>query len=162
MKKLRIVTLMVISFIVSTGFAQQLQKQEKKNKIFEKKLSFLKENLMLNKDESKDFENLYLDYHNEKQKLKKQLKEEVFGKIKKVNVNDLSEKEQVLIIEQKLQIDKKRFELNNNFTKNLLQILAPVKVIRYYQLERQFNKRLLKRMREKHNKKISKHKRLNK
>jgi hypothetical protein len=162
MKKLRIVTLMVISFIVSTGFAQQLQKQEKKNKIFEKKLSFFKENLMLNKDESKDFETLYLDYHNEKQKLKKQLKEEVFGKIKKVNVNDLSEKDQVLIIERKLQIDKKRFELNNNFTKNLLQILPPVKVIRYYQLERQFNKRLLKRMREKHNKKINKHKRLNK
>jgi hypothetical protein len=161
MKKLRIVTLMVISFIVSTGFAQQLQKQERKNKIIEKKLSFFKENLMLNKDESKAFETLYLDYHSEKQKLKGQLKEEVFGKIKEGNVNDLSEKDQVLLIERKLQIDKKRFELNQGFTKDLLKIFPPAKVIRYYQLERKFNKRLLKRMREKHNKRSKKHNRLN-
>jgi hypothetical protein len=127
-------------------FALSSYGQPAKTKILEHKLKFLKENLMLDKEKSEAFDKLYRNYDKKRTGLNQRFRKEVVGKIKNGTLNELSEKEQMQIINTKLIIDKEKYELNQRFTKDLLSILPPVKVIMYYKLERQFNRKLIKKL----------------
>lgn len=117
-------------------------------RILERKLSFLKENLVLNEQESKQFDDVYRSYMKEKLDIKKQYNNQIVAKIKKNGVSNLSEREKENIINTKLSLDKRLFELERDFTLKLIKILPSEKVIRYFILEKQFNKELVKRLQE--------------
>jgi len=154
----KVVKLMTIIALIST-FGLQAQKQtgrikKMKNhqKVIARKMLFMKKSLKLNEQEAKNFEAAYKAYMEEKMALNKKFKEEVAKKVKKNNLPKLSESEKKQIIETKLEIDKQQYELDRNFILKLTEILPSEKVIRYFKLDRQFNKLLMKRLRERRHK----------
>ena len=136
------------------GQFEQQGHPEMRQKILEKKIAYFKENLMLNQQESIAFEKTYREYEAQREALHKKFKDEVLQKIKRGKANDLSQKEQMAIIDRKLAIDEEKYQLKRNFTVKLTQIMPPVKVIRYFKLEREFKKKMMKQLkRQRKNKK---------
>jgi len=150
MKTLKLIILsLLVSFISFQTNAQTKTKKNrgKKAEIFAYKMGFFKENLNLSERESNDFEKLYTTYAENNRKIKTAYRKEVFGRIKKKEIATLSEREQMDIIEKKQRLDEEKFNLKKQFTKDLLQILPAEKVLKYFQLERQFNKKMIKKLR---------------
>jgi len=165
----KVVKLMTILALLSTFGLQaqnhigRVKKPKNPQKVIARKMVYMEKNLKLNKQESKNFEAVYKAYMEEKMALNKKFKEEVAKKVKKNNLSKLSESEKKQIIETKLKIDKQQYELDRNFSIKLTKILPSEKVIRYFKLDRQFNKLLMKRLKEhglkrKHQTKGRKHK----
>ena len=148
MKKSILMSLITLFLLSTSGYAQnqigRVKTDEgRKEKIFEKKLSFLKKNLNLTEEESVAFEKAFKQYVREKLLLKKSYKKEIYDKVKKEKLSELSKEEKELIIKHKLDLDKQQYELNSGFTKKLTKILPPEKVIRYFALERRFNRKMM-------------------
>jgi len=150
----KVVKLMTIIALISTFGLQaqnqigRVKKPKNHQKIIARKMAFMKKNLKLNEQEAKNFETAYKAYMEEKMALNKKFKEEVAKKVKKNNLSKLSESEKKQIIETKFKIDKQQYELDRNFNLKLTKILPSEKVIRYFKLDRQFNKILMKRLKE--------------
>ncbi len=135
------------------GQGRQGHNPEMKQKIIERKIAFFKENLMLNQQESIAFEKAYRAYEAKRETLQEKFKNEVIEKIKRGKANDLSQKEQMAIIDRKLAIDEEKYQLKRDFTVKLTQIMPPIKVIRYFKLEREFKRKMMKQLkRQKKNK----------
>ena len=122
--------------------------KEKQEKIFEKKLEFFKKNLILTKDENEKFEEAYKQYSKERIEIKKAYKTDIVDKVKNGNLSELNEKEKQQIIKRKLELDKRLYELNADFNKRLINILPSEKVIKYFELDRRFNRQLMKRFKK--------------
>jgi len=117
--------------------------KEKQEKILKKKLEYFKQNLILNKEESKKFVEAYKAYSKKRIELKKSYKTEIIDKVKSGNLSELTEKEKQEIINHKLELDKRLYELNTDFTRQLMEFLPSEKVIRYFELDRRFNRQLM-------------------
>ncbi len=117
----------------------------------ERKLAFLKERLMLNKNESEKLEKVFYEYAEQKRKLNERFKKEVLDKVRKGKLQELDEKEQMEVIDNKIEIDRLRYEIQRDYTRKLLEILPPLKVIMYFKLEREFNRKLMQRLKERRN-----------
>ncbi len=144
----KIAYLFIIMISASTLAQKPMQKQKVQERIWQRKLIFMKENLMLNQKEAQEFETAYKEYTLNKLTLNKRFKTDVIGKIKNGGLSELSEKEKEQIIEKYLNFDKERYELNRDFTIKLTHILPSEKVIRFFKLERQFDRELLKRLKK--------------
>ena len=157
MKKLG---LLIVSFLLASmsvnAQKKRLSKEKKAEihqKILEKKLVYMKENLMLNEKESQAFEKVYRDYINKKQQLQEAFRKKVISKVKGDALTKMSDKEMNAVLDTKVEIDKEKNEINQKLTDNLRQILPPRKVIQYFKLERKFNKKLAQRFKNRRMKK---------
>jgi len=163
----KVVKLMTIIALITTFGLQaqnqtgRFEKPKNHKKIIARKMLYMKKNLKLNEQEAKDFEVAFKAYMEEKMALNKKFKEGVAKKVKKNNLPELSESEKKQIIETKLKIDKQQYELDRNFILKLTEILPSEKVIRYFKLDRQFNKLLMKRLRERRHKTQKKGQKIN-
>ena len=120
--------------------------KSRQEKIFKKKLDFFKKNLILNKNESLKFEEAFKQYSQKRIEIKKAYKTNMVDKVKAGNLSELNEKEKQSIIQHKLELDKRLYELNAGFNKQLIDMLPSEKVIRYFELERRFNRQLMSQL----------------
>ena len=156
MKKSIFMSLIALLMLSVSGYAQNEikvkdaneVKKNRKEKIFNKKLEFFKKHLKLTGEESENFEKAYRQYVDKKLSLRKAYNTEIYQKIKIGNLEELSEEDKQKIISRKLDLDKQTYELNAAFTKKLTGILPPEKVIRYFILERKFNRKLMTRIKK--------------
>ena len=153
MKQVKYITVIALLFAISLVNAQGRQGRTEKNneikqRILEKRIAFIKENLMLNNQESIAFEEAYRTFKSKQEALQEQYRTEVIQKVRKGKTADLTEKEQMTIINQKLAIDEKKHQLNHDFIIQLTKIIAPVKVIRYFKLEREFKRKMMKHLKK--------------
>ncbi len=155
MKQRVLLSLIAFLWLSTTGYAQQpgMKKRkgilkERQEKIFKRKLDFLKKNLILTKEESQKFETLYKDYVQKRMAIKKAYQTDIVEKIKGGKLPELSEAEKQAIIKRKLELDKQLYDLNTGFTKDLTRFLPSEKVIRYFELERRFNRQLMKHLKK--------------
>lgn len=122
--------------------------KEKQEKILKKKLEYFKQNLILNKEESKKFVEAYKTYSKKRIEIKRAYKTEIIDKVKSGKLSELSEKEKQQIIKHKLELDKRLYELNADFIRQLMAFLPSEKVIRYFELDRRFNRQLMARLKK--------------
>jgi len=120
-------------------------------KLLERKLAYFKENLMLTPKENVAFEKAYREFTSKKIASRKTFKTEVIDVIQEGKANDLSEREQTVLIRKKMQLDLERFNMRKDFEAELMKILPPIKVIRYFKIERQFNRELMNRFKNRKN-----------
>ena len=151
MKKTIFMSLIAFVLLSTAGFAQNQMKnkngnKERREKIFQKKLAFLKKNLEMNEEESQRFEKAFKQYTKKKLELKKAYNKEIFQKVRKDRLPELSKKEMEKVIDKKIDLDKQMYELNAKFLDQLREILPPDKVIRYFILERRFKDKLMRRV----------------
>ncbi len=151
MKRTFLMSLIAFVLLSANGQAQNQMKanngnKERREKILEKKLAFLKKNLELNEKESREFEKVFKKYTKNKLELKKAYNKEIFQQVRKDKLPELSNEEKEKIIERKMELDKQMYHLNTNFLNQLREILPPDKIIRYFILERKFKDKLMRRV----------------
>ncbi len=122
-------------------------KEKRKKAVLEKKLAYMRENLMLTDKEYKPFKDVFMQYEQEKWKLfdqKKQLMNALRGK----KTADLSDAEINQKLDEIIRLEEQIFLLKKDFHQKAKKILPPRKLMRYYKENMKFNRMLLKNKRK--------------
>ncbi len=155
MKTVKLVSIVMVLFLSLNlqaqhrGMGSQMGMQGPKyQKIMEKKMIFMKENLMLTPKESKAFETAYKKYAQEKMQLRKKIQQEFRMKIEKGKYLEMSDAELNKLLDRKMELENQRMKIELNFQKELRRILPPKKVVKFYKTERNFNRKMMAKIRK--------------
>jgi len=110
------------------------------------KTAFITERLDLSSKEAEQFWPVYNDYR----KKEKRLKRVRLSKIKVTNdfeIDNLSNQETDKILDDLLDIEGQLFQAKKSLVTELRKVISTKKVIKLFQAEQQFNKKLLERLR---------------
>ena len=143
MKKLNPILVLLISF---SGFAQRGAKMNERIKA--QKTAFITERLSLTADEAEKFWPIY----NEIETKKKALRKKSTLKRKEKHPDELTEKETKVLLDEMLDIEDQKHKLNRDLVSKLSNIISSKKIIALMRAEREFDRRLLKHLREIHEK----------
>ena len=149
-----------ISQVESTSEGVELQEESgnrkgRKEKIKAHKTTYLKENMSLSSQESDVFWPLYNDFMEKKMTLRKSgRKENKEHKRTKEGNSDkqLTDVEMSQIIQARMQFKTDLFELEKEFHENVMSVLPVKKVYLFYKSEREFKKKLIRKMRNRNKK----------
>ncbi len=128
------------------------KRKERQEKMIAKKFQYAKKTLELTEPEAKQFKSVYSKYEHEKIALREAMRKEIFAMRKDGKIQEMNDKELRGFIDKKLEIDKKNYELDRDYTIKLTKILPPKKVVQFFRLDKQFNRRLLRRLGERRGK----------
>lgn len=147
----KIIWILAIAFMLPAWSQNKVDspenKEERKKAVLEKKLAYLRENLMLTDKEYKPFKDVFMQYEQEKWKLfdqKKQLMNALRGK----KTADLSDAEINKKLDEIIRLEEQIFMLKKDFHQKAKKILPPRKLMRYYKENMKFNRMLLKNKRK--------------
>ena len=147
----KIIWILAIAFMLPAWSQNKVDspenKEERKKAVLEKKLAYLRENLMLTDKEYKSFKDVFMQYEQEKWKLfdqKKQLMNALRGK----KTADLSDAEINQKLDEIIRLEEQIFMLKKDFHQKAKKILPPRKLMRYYKENMKFNRMLLKNKRK--------------
>lgn len=143
--KKNILVLLFISMLTATMFAQGVNNE----KIKALKTAFITNKLDLTSKEAQLFWPIYNEYSKTIQQVKIQKTRQIAIEVQnKGGINNLTDKEATSLIQEHLIIDTKVLEAKKTLYKKLTEILSPKKIIRLFKAEQDFNKELLKQLRE--------------
>ena len=136
----QLITLIAILFCAHTV----VQAQESSEKIKALKIAFFTERIGLSAEEAEIFWPLYNDYQERRQELMKQEKREVRDKI---TAGGYSESQANTILKRYLQLEEQQEELDKNFYQTLSERMSATKVLKLFQAEHEFRRRMLREYR---------------
>ncbi|GAB5553159.1 MAG: hypothetical protein Sapg2KO_27500 [Saprospiraceae bacterium] len=142
MRKKAFTTILCFLLFLSLAFSQ---KGNRRNEIIKKRVEYLIPRLDLTIEESQAFWPLYNEYQKKKSELSRTIGER-FGDYKKEAPRTEEEYRKALagMMENKI----KQNELLTQYNIKYLEVLTPKKVYHLYQCEEQFNKFLLRQLKE--------------
>ena len=139
-----------ILFLLVTTFSFAQGHKEKQEKIKALKVAYITEQLELTTDEAQKFWPIYNDYQEKQFDLRHEKMRTILGKLDVGNIEKLSEKEASSLLSQMQSIEESLFTLQKKYTKDLQGIMSDKKIMKLKKAEGDFNRHLLKQMREKH------------
>ena len=139
-----------ILFLLVTTFAFAQGHKEKQEKIKALKVAYITEQLELTTDEAQKFWPIYNDYQEKQFDLRHEKMRTILGKLDVGNIEKLSEKEASALLSQMQGVEETLFTLQKKYIKDLQSILSDKKIMKLKKAEGDFNRHLLKQMREKH------------
>lgn len=129
--------------LISTGLrAQELRNTDR---IESEKIAFFTRHLNLTPDEAKDFWPVYNEFTQKRAELNKE-KSEVIRQLNQ-SLKTMSEKELEEGGDKIVDLTFKEAELAKDYHKEFKKVLPPAKVVRLYQVEKQFRQILLEQLR---------------
>jgi len=140
---LPIIILLVTSLSFSQGF------RDKKEKVKALKVAYITEQLDLTTDEAQKFWPVYNAFDDKQGELRHEKMRAILDRFQPGNVDKLSEKEASALLIQMEKIEEDLFNLRNKFIKDLQGVISAKKIIKLKKAEEDFNRELLKQMREK-------------
>ena len=138
-----IIFLLVTSLSFSQGF------KEKREKVKALKVAYITEQLELNTDEAQKFWPIYNAFDENQSELRHEKMRAILDRFKPGNVEKLSEKDASNSLIQMEKIEEDLFNLKKKFIKDLQGVISAKKIIKLKKAEEDFNRELLKQMREK-------------
>jgi len=138
-----------ILFLLVTTFAFAQGHKEKQEKIKALKVAYITEQLELTADEAQKFWPIYNDYQEKQFDLRHEKMRSILNKLEIGTIEKLSEKEASSLLDQMENIEENLFLLQKKFTKDLQGIVSDKKIMKLKKAEGDFNRHLLKQMREK-------------
>lgn len=138
-----IIFLLVTSLSFSQGF------KEKKEKVKALKVAYITEQLELTTDEAQKFWPIYNAFDENQSELRHEKMRSILDRFKPGNVEKLSEKDASNSLAQMEKIEEDLFNLKKKFIKDLQGVISAKKIIKLKKAEEDFNRELLKQMREK-------------
>lgn len=147
--KLKYILPFILLFTL-TAFAQT--RQEKKEQIKALKVSYITTELNLTSDQSAKFWPVYNEYDRKHYDIKYNRMRPLIKKIDEVGIDKMSEKEALNYLNQLQDLEEELFELRQKMVADLKAIIGPVKVLKLKKAEDDFNRKLLKKYKEKKNK----------
>ena len=140
---LPIIFLLVTSLSFSQGF------KEKREKVKALKVAYITEQLELTTDEAQKFWPIYNAFDEKQSELRHEKMRAILDRFKPGNVEKLSEKDASNSLAQMEKIEEDLFNLKKKFIKDLQSVISAKKIIKLKKAEEDFNRELLKQMREK-------------
>ena len=138
-----IIFLLVASLSFSQGF------KEKREKVKALKVAYITEQLELTTDEAQKFWPIYNTFDDKQGELRHEKMKSILDRFKPGNVEKLSEKDASNSLAQMEKIEEDLFNLKKKFIKDLQSVISAKKIIKLKKAEEDFNRELLKQMREK-------------
>jgi hypothetical protein len=138
-----IIFLLVASLSFSQGF------KEKREKVKALKVAYITEQLELTTDEAQKFWPIYNTFDDKQGELRHEKMKSILDRFKPGNVEKLSEKDASNSLAQMEKIEEDLFNLKKKFIKDLQGVISAKKIIKLKKAEEDFNRELLKQMREK-------------
>ena len=138
-----IIFLLVASLSFSQGF------KEKREKVKALKVAYITEQLELTTDEAQKFWPIYNAFDENQSELRHEKMRAILDRFKPGNVEKLSEKDASNSLAQMEKIEEDLFNLKKKFIKDLQSVISAKKIIKLKKAEEDFNRELLKQMREK-------------
>ena len=138
-----IIFLLVASLSFSQGF------KEKREKVKALKVAYNTEQLELTTDEAQKFWPIYNAFDDKQGELRHEKMKSILDRFKPGNVEKLSEKDASNSLAQMEKIEEDLFNLKKKFIKDLQGVISAKKIIKLKKAEEDFNRELLKQMREK-------------
>ncbi|HBD25349.1 sensor of ECF-type sigma factor [Flavobacterium sp.] len=138
-----IIFLLVASLSFSQGF------KEKREKVKALKVAYITEQLELTTDEAQKFWPIYNAFDENQSELRHEKMRAILDRFKPGNVEKLSEKDASNSLIQMEKIEEDLFNLKKKFIKDLQVVISAKKIIKLKKAEEDFNRELLKQMREK-------------
>ena len=138
-----IIFLLVASLSFSQGF------KEKREKVKALKVAYITEQLELTTDEAQKFWPIYNAFDENQSDLRHEKMRAILDRFKPGNVEKLSEKDASNSLIQMEKIEEDLFNLKKKFIKDLQGVISAKKIIKLKKAEEDFNRELLKQMREK-------------
>ena len=138
-----IIFLLVTSLSFSQGF------KEKREKVKALKVAYITEQLELTTDEAQKFWPIYNAFDENQSELRHEKMRAILDRFKPGNVEKLSEKDASNSLAQMEKIEEDLFNLKKKFIKDLQVVISAKKIIKLKKAEEDFNRELLKQMREK-------------
>ncbi|MDG4716629.1 sensor of ECF-type sigma factor [Winogradskyella marincola] len=139
MKQLILFILLLTS---ATNFAQGGEKI--KERIKAQKVAFITDKLELTSEEAQKFWPIY----NEIEVKKEELRKESVLKRKEKKPEDLTEEEAKILLNEMLDIEDQKHELNRELVSKLEEVISSKKIIALMRAEREFDRKLLDRLKE--------------
>lgn len=136
------ITTILIIFLSITTFAQPDGKM--KERIKAQKIAFISEKLSLTPEEAQKFWPIYNAHEKEVEMLRIKCRE----KRRNLNLESISDTEAENILNDLLAFEKEQQELKTDLVENLLNVIPAKKIIALMRVEREFDRRLLERLRE--------------
>ena len=138
-----IIFLLVTSLSFSQGF------KEKREKVKALKVAYITEQLALTTDEAQKFWPIYNAFDENQAELRHEKMRSILDRFKPGNVEKLSEKDASNSLLQMEKIEEDLFNLKKKFIKDLQGVISAKKIIKLKKAEEDFNRELLKQIREK-------------
>lgn len=137
----RLIPIVILLFSI-TSFAQGGEKT--KERIKAQKIAFITEKLDLTSEEAQKFWPVYNDIETKKEKLRKKST----LKRRQKRPEDLTEQEAKVLLNEMLNIEDQKHKLNRELVSKLSNVISSKKIMRLMRAEREFDRRLLQRLRE--------------
>lgn len=136
-----------LTLLVSFNLVSQHRDSRKKVKVL--KVSYITDKLNLTKQEAEKFWPIYNKFDKERYNLfhgkRSALKKEIY---KKGGIDNLSEKEAKNFTKKMLAIDKSYYEANVKYQTELSKVISYKKILKLHIVERDFTRRMYKRLRK--------------
>ena len=145
--KTKFILPIIILFVTSLSFSQGFR--DKKEKVKALKVAYITEQLDLTTDEAQKFWPVYNAFDDKQGELRHEKMRAILDRFQPGNVDKLSEKEASALLIQMEKIEEDLFNLRNKFIKDLQGVISAKKIIKLKKAEEDFNRELLKQMREK-------------
>lgn len=145
--KMRFIYPILFLLISSLSFAQDFK--ERREKVKALKVAFITKKLELTTEEAQKFWPIYNTYDESQAELRHEKMRAILNRFKPDNVENLSEKEASALLVQMEKIEEDLFNLRRKFIKELQGVISAKKIIKLKKAEEDFNRELLKQMRDK-------------
>ena len=141
------VVLIAFLLIAAPVFSQNKSQKraEKQEKIEAMKIGFISTALNLGESEAQDFWKVYNKYEGDIKKLRIENRE-VRQKLKGKSIDEMTDDEARDLVDGEMLFRERKLALDMTFNNDLKSILPIKKVLRFHKAQRQFKRKLLKRM----------------
>lgn len=144
--KTKWILIIVCFFTTSFLFSQNFKAQKEKVKAL--KVAFITEQLALTSEEAQKFWPIYNAFNEKQSVLRNEKMNAILDRFQPGNIDTLSEKEASASLIQMEKIEDDLFQLRKKFIKDLQSVISAKKIIKLKKAEEDFNRVLLKQMRE--------------
>jgi hypothetical protein len=138
-----------ILFFLMTSISFSQGFRDKKDKVKALKVAYITEQLDLTTEEAQKFWPIYNTFDDKQTELRQEKMKAILDKFEPGSVEKLSEKDASNLLTQMETIEENLFALRKKFIKDLNGVISAKKIIKLKKAEEDFNRQLLKQIREK-------------
>ncbi len=143
----KIIIPILFLLMTSISFAQGFR--DKKDKVKALKIAYITEQLDLTTTEAQKFWPIYNSYDDKQTELRQEKMKAILNRFEPGSVEKLTEKDASGLLTQMETIEENLFSLRKKFIKDLQSVVSAKKIIKLKKAEEDFNRQLLKQIREK-------------
>lgn len=138
-----------ILLLLTFSFSFSQENKEKREKVKALKVAYITEQLELSSEEAQKFWPIYNAFDDKQSELRHEKMRAILNRFHPRNVDKLTEKEASSLLVQMEKIEEDLFYLRKKFIKDLQEVISAKKIIKLKKAEEDFNRELLKQMRDK-------------